>query len=254
MKHSQSRAQVPVMSNLATQRAIQPRNVSFSTAPSSARQNWARDLIGIQEEERRRISQELHDDLGQRLALLEIKIHQLERNCLPADVAEGLKTVRDVIADLDRDIHRICYELYPVVLEKLGLLAALRCLCREFSESSGIPTFFDYQKIPQPLPGSISLCLYRVTQEALHNVSKHAGAKKAIVSLRETADGLEVAIMDFGVGFDPASIRARNGLGLITIQERIESVGGHFSIRSSPGSGTEVRVTVHAPCQRAAAG
>lgn len=242
------------MSSLVTKTVIQPRNVGFPAATSSTRQNWARDLIGVQEEERRRISQELHDDLGQRLALLEIKIHQLERNCLSTAVAEGLKTVRDFVADLDKDIHRICYELYPVVLEKLGLLGGLRCLCREFSESTGISTLFDGQEIPRNLPGSVALCLYRVTQEALHNVAKHARAKKATVSLRATADGLEVAILDSGVGFDPVAIRARKGLGLITIQERVLSVGGHFSIRSSPGLGTEVRVTVHPRCHRAVAG
>jgi signal transduction histidine kinase len=253
MKQIQGRVKLPSMSNLITKRVTHPHNAGYSTAPS-ARRSWARDLIGVQEEERRRISQELHDDLGQRLALLEITIHQLEQNCLPANVAEGLKTVRDFVADLDRDIHRICYELYPVVLEKLGLLGALRCLCREFSESSGISVLFEHEEIPRPLPGNISMCLYRVTQEALHNVSKHARAKKVNVSLRETAEGIEIAITDYGVGFDPLSIRARKGLGLTTIGERVLGVGGHFSIRSSPGSGTEVRVMVHPRCQRAVAG
>jgi signal transduction histidine kinase len=242
------------MSNLIAKRAMHPRSVGFRGPAFSPRRNWARDLIGVQEEERRRISQELHDDLGQRLALLEIKIHQLEQNCLSTEVAEGLKSVRGFVADLDRDIHRICYELYPVVLEKLGLLGALRCLCREFSESSGISIVLNIEEIPRHLPGNISMCLYRVTQEALHNISKHASAKKATVSLRETAEGLEIAIVDYGVGFDPLSIRARKGLGLTTIGERVLGVGGHVSIRSSPGSGTEVRAIVHPHCQRAAAG
>jgi signal transduction histidine kinase len=238
------------MSNLVTKRVIQRRDVGLSVARGRSR---ARDLIGVQEEERRRISQELHDDLGQRLALLEIKIHQLERNSLPADVADGLKTVRGFVADLDRDIHRICYELYPVVLEKLGLIVALRCLCRDFSESSGILTLFDSQKVPQGLPKNVSLSLYRVTQEALQNISKHARAKKARVSLRGVAEGLEIVIEDFGIGFDPLSIRARKGLGLIAIEERALSVGGCVCVRSSLGSGTEVRVIVHPRCQRAVA-
>jgi signal transduction histidine kinase len=202
-------------------------------------------MIGLQEEERRRISQELHDDLGQRLALLEIKIHRLERNCLPADAAEGLRAIRELVGDLDRDIHRICYELYPVVLEKLGLIVALRCLCRDFSESSGVITRFDHQRVPTNLPENVSLCLYRVIQEALHNVSKHARAKKAKVALRGMADGLEVVITDSGTGFDPGSTPARTGLGLITIEERVLSVGGRFSIRSSRGWGTEVRIFIH---------
>jgi signal transduction histidine kinase len=242
------------MSNLIAKRVIQLPYVGLSAAALSRARRWAIDLIGVQEEERRRISQELHDDLGQRLALLAIKIHQLEQNCLPADVAEGLKTVKDLIGDLDTDIHRICYELYPVILEKLGLLVALRSLCRDFSDSSEIETVFDCQKIPEHLPSDVSLCLYRVTQEALHNVYKHARARKVRVSLRGTAEGLEAVIMDFGIGFDPLSIRARKGLGLITIEERVRSVGGRCSIRSSPGLGTEVRAIVHQGCQEAVAG
>lgn len=253
MKQNQGRVNLPAMSNLVTKTVIHSHNARFSAAPST-RRSWARDLIGVQEEERRRISQELHDDLGQRLALLEIKLHQLEQNCMPANIAEGLKTVRDFVAELDRDIHRICYELYPVVLEKLGLLGALRCLCREFSESNGISITFEHEELSRHLPGNIAMCLYRVTQEALHNVFKHAKAKKATVSLRQTAEGVEIAIVDHGVGFDPVLIRARKGLGLTTIGERVLGVGGHFSIRSSPGSGTEVRVIVNRHYQRAAAG
>jgi len=241
------------MSSLVAKRVIQSRNVGLLAATVSPGRSWARGVIGVQEEERRRISQELHDDLGQRLALLEIKIHQLEQNYLPADVAAGLKTVKELITDIDRDIHRICYELYPVVLEKLGLIVALRSLCRDFSESSEISTLFDYQEVPEHLPKDVSLCLYRVTQEALHNVFKHARAKKARVSLRGMQEGLEAVIMDFGNGFDPLSIRAKKGLGLITIEERIRSVGGHCSIRSAPGLGTEVRVIVHQRYKRAAA-
>jgi signal transduction histidine kinase len=240
------------MSNLVTERVLQPRAIGLLAARAHRRRR-SRDLIGVQEEERRRISQELHDDLGQRLALVEIKIHQLEQHCLPAGVAEGLKTVRGLIADLDRDIHRICYELYPVVLEKLGLIVALRSLCRDFSDSSGILTYFDDQRVPQNLPKNVSLSLYRVTQEALQNVSKHAKAKKARVVLREVPEGIEVVITDSGIGFDPLSIRARKGLGLIAMEDRVLSVGGCVSIRSSPGEGTEVRVLVHLGCQGAVA-
>jgi signal transduction histidine kinase len=243
-----------IMSSLVTKRVVRTRNPCFSASARSPGRNWAIDLMEVQEEERRRISQELHDDLGQRLTLLTIKIHQLEQKNLPADVAEGLKAIKDLIGDIDIDIHRICYELYPVVLEKLGLLVALRSLCQEFSESSKIETVFDYENVPKHLPRNAALCLYRVTQEALHNIYKHARTKKASVSLRGTTEGLEAVIMDFGEGFDPLSICKRKGLGLITIEERVLSVGGHSSIRSSPGLGTEVRVViVHQNCLAAVA-
>jgi signal transduction histidine kinase len=233
------------MSTSVVKRSAQRHSFAFSAPRTRSQHGWASEILAVQEGERRRISQELHDDLGQRLALLEIKIHQLEQRYLPIEVTEGLKDVRALIGEMDRDIHRICYELYPVVLEKLGLVVALRSLCRDFSESSGILTVFDHDKIPPLLPKTISLCLYRVAQEALHNVSKHAGGKDARVSLRGVEEGLEIAIVDFGNGFDPISIRARKGLGLTTIKERVTGVGGHCSIRSSPGSGTEVRAVVY---------
>jgi signal transduction histidine kinase len=232
------------MSNVVAKRAIQARSTYLSAAALSPTRIWVSELIGVQEEERRRISQELHDDLGQRLALLTIKIHQLEQKHLSADVAEGLKTIKDLIGDIDLDIHRICYQLYPVVLEKLGLLVALRSLCQDFSESSNIETVFNYEKVPEHLPRNAALCLYRVAQEALHNIYKHARTKKASVSLRGTAEGLEAVIIDFGAGFNPLSMRKKQGLGLITMEERVLSVGGRCSIRSSPGLGTEVRVVI----------
>jgi signal transduction histidine kinase len=207
--------------------------------------SWTKDLMEAQEEDRRRISQELHDDLGQRLALLEIKIDQLEVNFLPAEVAKGLKNVKELIGEMDRDIHRICYELYPVVLQKLGLVTAMRGLCQDFSEISGMSITFDHENIPKRLSNNVSLCLYRVTQEALHNVSRHAKAKEAKVSLRRSAEGIELVVLDAGRGFDPFQARARKGLGLTTMEERIRSAGGRCFIRSSPGLGTEVKAIVY---------
>jgi signal transduction histidine kinase len=233
------------MSNFAVKRAAQRHSFAFSAPAIRPQRGWASDILAVQDGERRRISQELHDDLGQRLALLEIKIHQLEQRHLSPEVSEGLKDVRQLIGEMDRDIHRICYELYPVVLEKLGLLVALRSLCRDFSESSGILTIFEQEDVPQPLSKPVSLCLYRVAQEALHNVSKHAGGKDARVTLRSVEEGLEITIVDFGSGFDPISIRTRRGLGLTTIKERVTGVGGHCSILSAPGMGTEVRAVIY---------
>ena len=202
----------------------------------------------MQEEERRRISQELHDDLGQRLALLEINISQLEQRPLPRDVRDGLTSARELIAELDKDIHRICYQLYPVVLEKLGLVVALRSLCQEFSQMTGVSVTFN-TNAPKDIPANLSLCLYRITQEALHNVGKHAQAKEAKVSLREIVDRLEVVVTDSGIGFDPFLSRQRSGFGLIAIEERVKNAGGHCSIKSSPCEGTEVKAVVYRTLQ-----
>lgn len=222
-------------------------NPSKRRWPSNRR--WARELIEVQEEERRRISQELHDDLGQRLALLEIQIHQLEHKSDLADIAKGLKSLKDRVGEMDRDIHRICYELYPVVLEKLGLIVAMTSLCREFSEMTGIATVFNHENVPKFIPDKASLCLFRLAQEALHNVFKHAKAKEAKVSLNGIAGGIELKVLDSGGGFDPFLIRSKKGLGLITIDERVQSAGGRCSVRSTPGSGTEVRAVLYEPYQ-----
>jgi signal transduction histidine kinase len=227
------------------------RGVPVTIDPSKRRwqskRRWARDLIEVQEEERRRISQELHDDLGQRLALLEIQIYQLEHKHHPADIAKGLKSLRDRVGEMDRDIHRICYELYPVVLEKLGLIVALTSLCREFAEMTGIATDFHHENVPSFIPDHASLCLYRLTQEALHNVFKHSKAKEAKVSIKGIAGGIEVKVVDSGGGFDPFQARTKKGLGLLTIDERVQSAGGRCSVRSTPGSGTEVRAGLYEP-------
>jgi signal transduction histidine kinase len=226
---------------------VRDRGFSVSIVPS--RRRWARDLIEVQEGERRRISQELHDDLGQRLALLEIQIYQLEHKCHSADIAKGLKSLRDSVGEMDRDIHRICYELFPVVLEKLGLIPALSSLCREFSETTGISTVFEHENDPKYVPEHVALCVYRLAQESLHNVFKHAKAKEAKVTLRGMADGLEIKVVDSGAGFEPILMRSKKGLGLTTIDERVQSVGGRCSVRSKPGSGTEVTAVLREPYQ-----
>ncbi len=229
------------MPRFALTKGVHPHRSALSQLHLLPNSRWAGDLMEVQEIERRRISQELHDDLGQRLALFEIQIDQLEQKCAVPEVARGLKTLLERVAEMDRDLHRICYRLHPVVLEKLGLVIALESFCREFSEWSGVRTEFVHKNFPGSVPNNVSLCLYRIVQEALHNVSKHAGAEKAIVSLRRTAGSVEVVVADSGIGFDPALARRKGGLGLISIEERARRAGGQSSILTRPGFGTEIR-------------
>jgi signal transduction histidine kinase len=198
----------------------------------------------MQEQDRRRISQELHDDLGQRLALLEIQLTQLEDKCTCPETQKGLRLIRERIGDMDRDVHRICCQLYPVLLEKLGLIVALKSLCREFCQL-GLSTEFVHENCPGTMAKPVSLCLYRVVQEALHNVSKHAKANSAKVSLRGTSGRLEVIVEDAGVGFNPDEIRPVTGLGLSSIEERVKRAGGRITITSTPGFGTRVRAVFY---------
>lgn len=198
-------------------------------------------MIESQEQDRLRISQELHDDFGQRLALLEIQLSKLADKCTCAETAKGLQSVRQRVEEMDRDVHRICCELYPVVLEKLGLVIALESLCREYC-LLGITTEFVHEDCPTKVDKGVSLCLYRVVQEALHNVSKHAKAECAKVSLRGTSDRLDVMIEDYGVGFDIESLTG-SGLGLSSIEERVNKVGGRIAVQSNPGKGTRIRAS-----------
>ena len=194
----------------------------------------------MQEQDRLRISQELHDDLGQRLALLEIQLSQLADKCTCPETVRGLQLVRERVGEMDQEIHRICCQLYPVLLEKLGLVVALKSLCREFSQS-GIKAEFLFENCPATISKDASLCLYRVVQEALHNVAKHAKANFVKVHLRGLSGRLEVIIEDSGVGFDSHAARSTGGLGLSSIEERVKRAGGRISISSTPGMGTTVR-------------
>ncbi len=227
------------MTNLAVE--LKDRGPSLPN-PSSQRALHG-SVFERQEQDRLRISQELHDDFGQRLAVLEIQLSQLEAKCGCQETAKGLRLVRDRVREMDQDVHRICCQLYPVVLEKLGLAIALESLCREFSQS-GLRAQFSHEDCPATIAKPVSLCLYRVVQEALHNVSKHSKAKSAKVSLRGHSGRLEVVIEDNGVGFDPATTRL-GGLGLSSIAERVKQAGGKISITSAAGAGTKVKAVFY---------
>lgn len=218
-------------------------NEKISRPSWSGHGMWRGNAMEVQEQDRRRISQELHDDLGQRLALLEIQLTQLADKCSCEETVKGLRSVRERIGELDQDLHRICCQLYPVLLEKLGLITAVKSLCREFSQS-GIKAEFIHENCPTTVSKSVSLCLYRVIQESLHNVAKHSKAKAAKVILRGSSGRLEAIIEDAGVGFDAGQIRPA-GLGLSSIEERVRRSGGRISIASTPGMGTQVRAVFY---------
>jgi len=223
---------------MATATMAKTRRAALSSL--SGQEMWQGNAIEMQEQDRLRISQELHDDLGQRLALLEMQLSQLADRCACPETAKGLRVVRDRVGEMDRDVHRICCQLYPVVLEKLGLVIALKSLCREFCEM-GISTEFVHENCPTNVSKPVSLCLYRVVQEALHNVSKHANTNYVRVSLRASSGRLEAVVQDFGVGFDRDVIRPTSGLGLSSIEERAKKVGGRIFVDSAVGAGTQVR-------------
>ncbi len=201
-------------------------------------------LIHAQEEERRRIARELHDDVSQRLALLSMELDQLSQSGeSAAQLVERMQALRMRIHELSSDLHRISYELHPAKLEHLGLVAAVRSFCKELSRQQGIGIQFIDREVPREIPQDVALCLFRIVQESLRNAVKHSGAQEARAELSGSPDAIRLQISDAGIGFDPKDAK-RKGLGLVSMEERLRLVGGEITIHSRPSQGTRIDVRV----------
>jgi len=205
-----------------------------------------RSLIEAQEQERTRIARDLHDDTNQRLALLAVAIDQLKRD-LPNATVEILGLVdklRKETSEISKDIQALSHELHSPRLEYLGLAAAMRGFCKEFSEHQRVEIDFRSHDLPSPVPAEISLCLFRVLQEALHNSAKHSGAQRFEVRLWGESGEIHFTVSDSGAGFDLETALKSRGLGLTSMQERLQLVKGKFSIDSKPQRGTTIHARV----------
>lgn len=203
-------------------------------------------LITAQEEERRRIARELHDDLNQRMALLSIELEQLGQK-MPekeSDLRRRIQNLRTNAQEISTEIHRLSYQLHPFKLDHLGLAAALKSFCEEISASQGLKIEFHYKGFPATLPADVTLSVFRIAQESLRNVTKHSGARRAQVVLDKTDAAVRLTVSDAGGGFDTGSGTMKRGLGFISMRERLRLVGGEISIHSQPGRGTRIDVLV----------
>ena len=211
---------------------------------SDALRAFSAGLLIAQERERYHLSRELHDDLTQRLALLELNLETLQRKHPSTEqLAENLQSFREQVTALSEDLRRIAYRLHPSVLDDLGLVVATETYVRYFSERENIQVAFQHSHIPAIVDADAALCLYRVVQESLHNISKHSGAQSAQVSLTGTDGNLRLSVKDTGSGFDRKTIKGKGGLGLRSMEERAHLLGGKFRI-DSDANGTEVVVEV----------
>ncbi len=203
-------------------------------------------LLHAQEEERRRVSRELHDDVSQDVVKLQFDIEALERSLPPDRTTEkqGLMAVRDDAARLSNDLRRIAYVLHPSTLDNLGLPGALSAYAAEFSKRTGIPIGFSASAVPETIPQGIASAFYRVTQEALRNIVRHSGAASTLCLTGKNSQ-LTLAIHDNGPGFDRRVVRGRGGLGLVSMEERARLIGASFQLDTAPGEG--VSITVSAP-------
>jgi len=202
-------------------------------------------LIRAQEDERKRVARELHDDLTQRLSALQIGSAGLARLTPAGEPARaGFMAHEENIAEVVEEVRRLAYDLHPAILTHLGLRAALKSFCVKFSGREEIDVDFSAQKEPAGLSEEIALCLYRVTQEGLRNVAKHSGAKSASVVLKTVQGVLHLTIQDRGRGFDVDGKMDGEGLGLLGMKERVRLVHGTIRVRSRPGYGTRIEVRV----------
>ena len=216
----------------ATRRGRGPRKSGGAAhrATSDIRDLGAR-LLEAQESERARIARELHDDISQQMALLSIDLALLNRGMQPEReklAGEALDRAQ-VIA---KSVHDLSHRLHPAKLRLIGLVAALQGLQQELSQS-GVAITLTHDNIPSALAPDLTLCLFRIVQEALQNAVKHSGARHADVRLRGGPDGLTLIVTDDGAGFDVKAVWGK-GLGLVSMAERVEAVGGTLDIRSSP--------------------
>jgi PAS domain S-box-containing protein len=204
-------------------------------------------LLQAQEEERARIARDLHDDICQQLSLLGIELGRLAE--MPLEPAVGLQDhihqLQKQASEILKSVGAISHELHSSKLDLLGLKVAVRGLCEEFAEGYRGKIDFTERGLPTQLPQDISICLFRVAQEALRNGLKHSQAKHFQVQLTGTPDAVHLSVRDEGIGFDPEM--NHRGLGLISIRERLTLVGGTIEIKSKPGGGTEIHCSVPLP-------
>jgi signal transduction histidine kinase len=196
-------------------------------------------LIEAQERERRRIARELHDDIGQRLALLTVELDQIDTG-VTRNVPQAVRNLVSQSTSLARDIQSLSHRLHSSKLEYLGLASAAASFCKEASSQFAVQIMFRDEGIPDGLCPDVSLAIFRVLQEAINNALKHSAAGHIAVVLREWNHGVELEVCDSGVGFDVADARKAGGLGLISMEERMKLIGGEVQIRSEERGGTTV--------------
>ncbi len=212
----------------------------------------ARDLAGkiltAQEDERRYLAREMHDDLSQRLAASAITAGHLETTLSEsAEARESLGKLRGSLVGICDDMHRLSRQIHPAILDDFGLAEALHAECDRLGERSGISVEYRYGELPSAVSRDIAICLYRIAQEAFWNAAKYSGSDRVIVELNSDAEFIYLSIRDFGDGFDPLEVAKRQGLGMSSMKERARLVRGTIVISSAPGSGVNIEVQVPLP-------
>jgi signal transduction histidine kinase len=218
------------------------RDMTEAKRAQARNRDLAGRLIVSQEVERQRIARELHDDVSQKIALLNVEIDQMAAQIDVDGLRVRLKRLSSRAGEIAGDVHALSHELHPARLRTLGLVASMQSLCREISKQGVVEVVFAHGIVPASIEPDVSLCLYRIAQEALHNVARHSHARDAEVQLAVEGANLTLKIADSGVGFDEHA--QHDGLGLVSMRERVALVRGQVAIHTSPGGGTRIGVRV----------
>jgi signal transduction histidine kinase len=203
-------------------------------------------LIEAHETERTRVARELHDDIGQRMAVLTMDLDALSK-ALPlptAEVRARIDALSNRAIDLALDIQSLSHRLYPAKLEYLGLLSVSASFCRDVSKQRHVEIAFSHEGVPETVPTTVALSVFRVLQEAVTNAVKHAGVGHVTVALGGSPVEIRVDVVDAGMGFDPDAVLSGHAPGLIGMRERARLLGGEVIIRSRPGAGTSISARV----------
>ena len=214
----------------------------------TGRESASGRLIASQEKDRSHLARELHDDICQRLAMLSLRIEKAAQGWRDGltSVGDQLDKIRQQCSNLTSDVQALSHELHPSILDNLGLATAVKSLCREISEESGKTVEFLESNIPDSLSRDLSLAIFRVIQEALHNAIRYSGDSHIVVRLQGCPGKIELEVCDRGIGFDVSKLRNHNGLGLVSMSERIDLLNGTIHIKSKPGFGTRIHAVVPA--------
>lgn len=222
------------------------RDITERKRAEEALSSMTQRLIEAQEQERARISRDLHDDVGQRLALLANHLEQLRQDSpdLSTEVRNRLGEIYEQSCEIATGVQALSHELHSAKLVYLGIASAMRSFCQEFAKQQKLEIDFNTLDLPDSVSPDISLCLFRVLQEALRNSAKHSGARQLEVRLWGTSDEVHLAVSDSGIGFDSEAAKESRGLGLVSMEERLKLLHGAFSVESQPNRGTTIHACV----------
>ena len=224
--------------------AVAAENYREISQARAEMQRLSARLVAAQEDERRSISRELHDEVGQALTGMRVEMANLSTLMRAGDanaVAAKTDEIKQMVEDSLGVVRNMALLLRPSMLDDLGLVPALEWQAREVSKRSGVRVNVEAGQVSEDLPEEHKTCIYRVVQEALHNCIRHAGARSVTVTVRQSPDELSLSVEDDGKGFD---VRRERGLGLIGIEERVANLGGNFAVESAPGRGSRLRISL----------